>query len=58
MEIVLIRINKKNINSDFNVAFTSETLNRSKSRMSNHEYLYEKFKVGNSESLTTTHNIL
>ena len=45
-------------NSDYNLAVTSEARNKSKLNMSNHEYLYKKFKNGTAESITTTYNML
>jgi hypothetical protein len=49
---------KRIANSDFNLAVTAEALNKSKSNMSNHEYLYRQLKNGNPESLTTTYNMI
>ncbi|MBP3887728.1 MAG: hypothetical protein J6F30_08790, partial [Cellulosilyticum sp.] len=49
---------KRIANSDHNLAVTSESLNKSKSNMSNHEYLYKQLKKGTPESITTTYNML
>lgn len=45
-------------NSDYNLATTSEALNKAKSNMSNHEYLWKKLKNGDPEDFTTTYNML
>ena len=44
--------------SDYNLATTSEALNKAKSNMSNHEYLWKKLKNGDPEDFTTTYNML
>lgn len=49
---------KRITNSDYNLAITSEAINKSKSNMSNHEYLYKQFKNGESESIKTIYNML
>ncbi len=49
---------KKITNSDYNLAITSEKINKAKGKMSNHEYLYKQFREGNSKSITTTYNML
>lgn len=49
---------KRIANSDYNLAVTSEALNKSKSNMSNHEYLYKQLKSGKPENITTTYNML
>ena len=45
-------------NSDYNLATTSEALNKAKSNMSNHEYLWKKLKNCDPEDFTTTYNML
>ena len=42
----------------FNLVATSESLNKSKSNMSNHEYLYKQLKRGNTKDLYTSFNML
>jgi len=49
---------KSIVNADFNLAVTSEALNKSKSNLNNHEYLLKKFKSGNPQDLETTINML
>lgn len=45
-------------NSDINLAATSERLNKIKSNMSNHEYLYNQFKKGKDIDPITSYNML
>lgn len=45
-------------NSDYNLAATAESLNKAKSNMSNHEYLYKQFTKGKYEDLLTSYNML
>lgn len=49
---------KEIANADFNLVATSESLNKSKSNMSNHEYLYTQLKKGNTKDLYTGFNML
>ena len=49
---------KEIANSDFNLVATSESLNKTKSNMSNHEYLYKQLKKGKAENLYTSFNML
>jgi len=49
---------KRITNSDYNLAITSESLNKSKSNMSNHKYLYKQFREGTPENIITTYNML
>lgn len=45
-------------NSDYNLAATSEALNKAKSNLSNHEYLLRQLKNGNPEDFATTYNMI
>lgn len=49
---------KEIANSDFNLVATSESLNKAKSNMSNHEYLYKQLKKGKVEDLYTSFSML
>ena len=49
---------KEIANADFNLVATSESLNKSKSNMSNNEYLYKQLKRGNTKDLYTSFNML
>ena len=45
-------------NSDFNLAATSEKLNKSKGALENHQYLIRQIKSKNPENIKTTYNML
>jgi len=45
-------------NSDYNLAITSERLNKSKNDQDNHEYLIRQLKDGKPENALTTYNML
>lgn len=45
-------------NSDFNLAATSEKLNKSKGALDNHQYLIRQIKSKNPENIKTTYNML
>ncbi len=49
---------KRIANSDYNLATTSEALNKAKSNKSNHEYLLDKIKKGDPEDVATSYNML
>ncbi|MFC3906845.1 hypothetical protein [Clostridium disporicum] len=45
-------------NSDFNLAATSEKLNKSKGALDNHQYLIRQIKLKNPQNIKTTYNML
>ena len=49
---------KRVLNSDYNLAVTSEALNKAKSSQSNHEYLLQQIKKGHPKDLKTSYNML
>ena len=57
-EIMTTEDLKKITNSDYNLAETSERLNKAKGGMDNHKYLIKKLKEGSPEDFNTTFTML
>lgn len=45
-------------NSDYNLAVTTERINKEKRDLSNHEYLYQQMRDGSPKNAVTTYNML